>query len=295
MKQRKLFAIVAILMASFTGLCAQEADSLKLLFDQQQARLNAVEQADLARNEENRLNKIWKQRKHLTIGIGSQTLNNLDDKAAPATKSTSSFSLQFGKTFSLHKKPIANMLKIGLDWNSVDFHFAKYKTTPRVSWDYDDDDDWDDGWDDDDWDDDDFSWGGLGLSNLGYYQIDYGMAIGPSVQIAPLYSVGKGFEYLKAYTYFHVIPSFSGLLLSDDDETSFGYGYVTNFSWGIGISYRFISVGFETRWGSGKYDTSAFNDDIDEDNFGGFGDIIQSGDKTKYKTTSSRFTIGLRF
>lgn len=289
MKHRNLFAAMAIALTVCVEASAQDAtnvDSLKQVMEQQQARLNALEQAESSRSESESLDNIWKQRKHFTIGYGSQKLNNLDADEMPTLESSVALSLQMGKTFNLHKKPIANMVKIGLDWNYIDMHFAKYKKFDGDDFDL---NTYSDGYDD--YFDDDDDWGSLGISDLGYYQIDYGMAIGPSVQVTPFYPLGMGLEHIKAYTYFHVIPTFSGILLSDDGETNFGYGYVTNFSWGIGLSYRSIAIGFETRWGSGKYDTSAFNDEIDED----FGSIFQSGDKTKYKTTSSKFTISLRF
>lgn len=294
MKHGKLFAVIAIALTACAEVSAQETtnvDSLKQIVDQQQARLDALEQSESTRAEQEGLDKIWKQRKHLTIGIGSQKLNNLDEDDVPTLKSNSAISIQMGKTFSLHKKPIANMVKIGLDWNYIELHYAKYKKFEIEDY---DDNEWNSRsgyyYDDEDDDNDWGNLGDLGLSDFGYYQVDLGMAIGPSVQVTPFYSLGKGLEHIKAYTYFHVIPSASGIILSDDDETNFGWGYVTNFSWGIGVSYRSFAIGFETRWGSGKYDTSSFNDEIDEDL-----NLFQTGDKTKYKTTSSKLTLSLRF
>lgn len=303
MNYRKLFAVVAAL-ALCAEISAQDSttvDSLQQVIEAQrqameerQTRLDAMEQAKIAQAESENLDKIWKQRKHFTISIGSQNLTNLDgnDEAAYKRKSTTAISMQMGKTFNLHKKPLANMVRIGLDWNYIEFHYAEYKKSngiesyslSRGPW---DDDDYDDDYDD--------MLGGVKdqFTNLGCYQIDGGMAIGPSVQVTPFYTIGKGLEYVKAFTYFHLIPSFSGLLFSENDDTKFGYTAVMNLSWGIGISWRSVAIGFETRWGSGKYDMSAFDDEGDADLMD-MGSLFKS-DKVKYKTTSSKLTLSLRF
>ncbi|MCH5177888.1 MAG: hypothetical protein J1F25_07670 [Prevotellaceae bacterium] len=296
MELRKIFVLTAIAVAIGTSVSAQdmtETDSLRHIMEQQQERLDALEAADKERAGNEAMDKIWKQKKRIGIGIGSQKTRNLDDKSEPAFKSSLALSLQSTRTIFLHKKPIANIMKIGLDWG-VNLSFAKYKSLSEKDF----AEDWgdQDGFYDDyygDYDDDDYL--GDMISDLGYYHFEGGLAIGPSVQVTPFYSVGKGWEHLKAYTYFHVIPSYAGLLLSGDGDTELGSAYVTNFSWGIGVSYRFISIGFETKWGSGKYNTSAFNDDFDDDVFDdGLGAIFQN-DKTKYKTTSSKFIISFCF
>ena len=298
----KLFSVIAVALIFCAEVSAQDTtttiDSLQQVIETQrqvmeehQARLDAIEKSKGTQTENGKLDQIWKQRKHFTIGIGSQNLTNKDkNSSSDKQKSTTALSMQMGKTFDLHKKPLANMVKIGLDWDYIDFHYAKYESTgahnDASGWKWHDEDDYDYGYGDDI---DDV----LGLTNLGYHQIDYGTAIGPKVQVTPFYNIGKGFEHIKVYTHFHVIPSFSGLLFSENDETNFGYGYVTNFSWGIGISWRFIAFGFETRWGSGKYDMSAFNDDDDLD-MSDLSSLFKS-DKAKYKTTNSKFTISLRW
>lgn len=284
MKHGKLLAMMAIAVAMSAGASAQDntVDSLQQVVEEQQARLDDQKQPK-APVERASINQIWKQRKHITLSIGGQKLSNLTDKEAQPLKSSLALSLQTGRTYNLHKKPIANMIKIGLDWNQMELHFAKYKKMD----------------DEDEVLDYAKSSGGpnlddIGLSDLGFYQLDYGMAVGPSVQATPLYTVGNGWEFLKVYTHFHVIPSYSIIFLSNSDDTNLGYGYVTSFSWGIGVSYRAFALGFETRWGKGKYNTSSFSNDIVE----GIGDAVVSllkNDRTKYKTTSSKLTLSYRF
>ena len=268
MKRRKLLAVLACVLMMCTKGLAQNVDNV-----------NSYQQSSY--------NEIWKQRKHLTFGIGSQKLTNLSDEDSPVLKSTIALSLQTGRTYHLHKKPLANIIKFGLDWNQMELHFAKYK---KLDEEYDGSENGGSG-------DHLFNGnlGDLGLSDLGFYQLDYGMAVGPSIQITPLYNIGNGLEFIKVYTHFHVIPSYSIIFLSSPNDTNLGYGYVTSFNWGIGIAYRSFAIGFETRWGKGKYNTSAFNNEINEGTIiDGISSFLQNN-KTKYKTASSKLTLSLRF
>ncbi len=276
----KRFLIICLMAGAFGASShAQETDSISQRLDALETRIAAREQADSIREVGEHLAKIWKQKKHWTVGYTFQKLKNMDEEDDATLKSSFAMSLQWGKTFSLHRKPIANMVKIGIDWNWVDWHYAKYKKLDMGEL------DWDDGeayWDDDDGEN-------LNLPNLTYHQIDLGMAIGPSVQVTPFYTIGQGLEYLKVYSFFHVTPSFSGIILHGDKSEIAG-AYNTFFSWGIGIAYKAFAIGFEHRWGKAKYNTTNFGDAIETDDM-----EIEADRQTKYKTTASKLTVSLRF
>lgn len=275
---KKLFLLAVFAVTSFCAYAQNDSitsEQAQSKIDSLQNALFLMEAKEQERAENEHIAKIWKQKKHISLGYIIQNLKNKSNADAGKYKSKVGFALVAGRTYKLHKNPIANILRIGFDWNYIDLNFAKYKDGSGISIDIPSVDDYD--YNDYDYDDD------VADIDLGVYQLEYGMGFGPSIQVAPFYHVGKGFEYIKFYTYFHVTPSYSAIIESVDDETNFNSGYCTFFNWGIGVSYKVISVGFETRWGSAKYDMAEVDDS----------EGMVSGDKQKFKTTTSR--IFLRF
>lgn len=181
---------------------------------------------------------VWKRKKYFMLGYTTQTIKadyNED------TKSKFGVSLNWGRTYYLHKKPIANLLKIGLDWTWLSLYYVNYKM-----------------------DDADYDYYDEGDSKPSMHSIDVGMGIGPSVTVSPFYSMGKGLQHILLRTYFHVIPSYTCLLSSEDGSTDVYHAYTTYFKWGINVSYKVISVGYEYRWGSSKFSGTEFDYDDDE-------------------------------
>lgn len=252
-------------------------DSLKQRLDSLENSLNNLQVKEEERSENEHLEKIWKRKKYTVIGFVNQNLENKDIEESGKYKSKFGVTLQKGKTFFLHKKPIANMIKIGIDWTFIDLNFAKYKDGNGISINL---PSMDDSYDEDyDYDDEEE---GLDI-DLGVMQLEYGMGFGPSVQVTPFYHIGKGLEYIKAYTYFHVTPSYSAIIETTDNETNFNHGYCTFFNFGVGLSYKVISVGFEHRWGTGKYNMVNLEDAPESG--------LNTSDKQKFSTKSSRFFV----
>ena len=117
---KKLFWLVlsaAILTGQ--GVIAQETDSQAQSFQKEDSLLQVVSNLSdriQKAEEETRNERIWKKRaKYFNIGyITSQTLTDkLDDEAE--WKNDFGVSLTFGKTYYLHKKPLLNMIKFGID------------------------------------------------------------------------------------------------------------------------------------------------------------------------------------
>ena len=211
---------------------------------------------------EKRKNEAWKRRaQYINISYVLQSLKS--DRTT--LKSDLAFALKIGRTYYMHKKPIAGIMKFGLDWSYIDINFAKYPnfptsyTTPTPP--------------------------EIELANLGIMQIEAGMGIGPSLTFNP---VGQ----LNMCLYFHITPSYS--MMTQNHELY--HHYSTFFNAGISIYYRTISIGIENRWsGATNYDGIAMRrlDNIyDED--GNFQDPFESFG-VKMKTNALRFHIGFRF
>lgn len=269
-----------------------EATSEATKLDSLQDQLNAVNQQLEAKTKTEKQDKVWKRRRYFYLNlITSQTLT-FKDLGNQKAKLDAGFALHMGRTYYLHKKPIANMIKFGIDWTYFDISYAKYKNTdihettnrqqaparpaalgryaPEIGG---------DGYYDEDYDDFSFDFG----QSFGNKQIDIAMGIGPSVTVNPV-------DYLKAAVYFHYMPTGS-LMLNDSDVN---FAFVNGWSFGLTASWKLISLGFETRWAEGKYkrfDT----DELSDDSIGEDGGLSLDTDKQKLRTKSFRIFIGLRF
>lgn len=284
MKKSLLLLFALVLTA---GANAQEnetagAGSMQETIDSLRQTVNALT-AKTAQIEENQKNeKIWKRRRYFTVGFGSTDLDI--DKLSYNTNTA--FSLTWGKTFYLHKKPLANMVKFGLDVTWIDLNYARYKKGSGVKFNEDflnpSDDDYNDGYDDFDPDQDI-----LDQFDLGMHQIDASMlCFGPSVTVTPFRLLDiNALNCLKASAYFHYMPTYSAVIISENDETKLNHGYCSFFKFGLALSWKLLTIGYEHRWGSAKYNSEMF----DGSEFG------NGADKLKHTTKNNRFVIGFRF
>ena len=279
---KKLFWLVlSTVILTGQSIFAQEADSEVQSSQREDSLLKVVNELsdrvhkteDAARNE-----RIWKKRaKYFNIGyITNQTLTDKVDAEAE-WKSDFGVSLTFGKTYYLHKKPLLNMIKFGIDATWFELSYAKYSepdvfaeggSYTRAYNDY------SSGYED--YYEEDF--------DLGIHQIDASMHVGPSVTVNP---VGD----LKVAAYFHYVPTYSMVVIDD----SFGHGYVSNFAFGASVAYKAISVGIEHRWAKkATYNGLSFDEEGMDYDAPDFEDVIES-DKWKMKSKSFRVFLSFRY
>ena len=123
-------------------------------------------------------------------------------------------SFTIGKTFYLHKKPIANFLRFGIDASWFDLTYANYKFNTFD-----------------------------GKKHL--HHAEAAMPVGPSVTFAPV-------NGLNISGYFQYAPTFSAIYSTANDN--YNLCYATRFVGGASLTYKFFGVGFEGRFGNCKYD-----------------------------------------
>lgn len=250
---------------------ASQTDSLQQVVAELASQVQEAKEAD--RNE-----AIWKKRaKYFNIGYVSQTSKPIDPGFE--YRSNLGVSLVWGKTFYLHKKPLARMIKFGIDFSWMDINYAKYTDWQSTN----------------DWlPEDDPTAGDAsdiylegdtgGKLNLGAHQLEYGLQVGPSVTINPV-------DHLKISAYFRIVPSASVVVLDDNVNAN----YATFFVTGGAVSWRVISLGVEGRWGRANYRNFSLSEDsLDSALEGGISDVIQSG-KSKRKTSAVRVYLSFRF
>lgn len=235
--------------------------------------------------------KIWgKHTRYMNIGYVNQSLTR-KEYGGGTWRSYFGFHYGFGRTYYLHKKPIAGMIKFGIDWTYCDLNLAKYEDT--------------------------FGFFNGDAEDMGYgdyyyeeghlpsspelngsvemkkmQQYEFSTQIGPSVTINPV-------SYLKAGLYFRVAPSYSLLTVQDSHGSDLLHSYGTFFTLGGSVSYKAISIGIEGRWGNTKYNNIDLGNLEEEESWNentSMGDMLRGeNDKTKWKTGSMRFYISFRY
>lgn len=237
-------------------------------------------------NVENRFRqeRLWKKSRPLIIGIGNQAM--LDKTNGVKYKKSFSIGVSFRRTYFLHDKAIANMMKFGLDVSFFDLTYARYakgkgsslgnvlgnvteETADGVGNDF------------------------LNSINIGKHSITLGVAVGPSLKIVPFYHLNKkALDKLKVTLYGHYVPSFCGVAMMGDGNKSFSGGYMGMWRYGINLSFSRIGIGVEHYKGKSKLHNFSSNDEEDDDgnSFPNF-----TNDKVKYTFSGTRFYIGFRF
>lgn len=226
----------------------EPADTLREKLAQMETRMASMEQ-------EQETQKTWKRRKYWKIGITSPNLERTDGEEMK-WKTKGSFFIQKGRTSYLHSKPIAGMIKFGIDYGFIDVTYSKLELK-EVAYSNESGTRASDGFDDIVSGDPD---GDIGISeltgiDLGMHKIDYALHVGPSISVNP-------WNKLIATAYFHVMPTASSIIQNDN----FSYGFGCMMAAGVSVAYKAISLGVEGVWGKVKYTQTDFSGDEDEDN-----------------------------
>ena len=264
--------------------------------DSMSQRLSQMESYIAQKDKEDYQNEVWSKKRYWKIGMASPKLKRTDGEEMDWKTDFSVF-IQRGKTSYLHKKPIAGMIKIGIDWGLIDFNYSKLKLK-SVNIEADDDDTRamvarsrvNDGFDDIVSGDPNGSpLSALGV-NLGMHKIDYSWHVGPSVSINP-------WKKLIATAYFHARPTASGIIQND----SFAYGFGCATAAGVSVAYKTLSLGIEGVWSTIKYTQTSFDGDDDEDDYSSSYDdsdddntSIFDTKKFKLKQSGIRFYLAFR-
>ena len=205
--------------------------------------------------------KSWKGRsKYLYLSWGIQALEG----GGTGMDGDFGVALAKGRTYYLHKYPIAKTMKFGLDWNQLDANYAKYPDLPPCIIQ---------------------AAEGAGLPDLSIHQVEAGMGIGPSFTYSPTWQ-------FKACMYFHVTPSYS-MMFQDGD---FHGNYATFYNLGLTLSYKVISLGAEWRWSrAAGYGSLLTERDCTECRDMGNATLLPEAAATRLKTFGWRLSIGFRW
>ena len=264
-----------------------------------------VQEMVTSRNStETHFNKVWSRNSFFNIAYNNTTLtpkqdilSGLDDKELVSEfKSDWAVSLTLGHSYRLHKKPIANVLQFNIDYTYINLNLNHFKAKDGDKL-YNSDNTWEKVNEENRYGSKDtyhyMPW------NLQKYELNYSMALGPSLTIAPFtYLNVPGLHFMKLNVYYHVGYEVSMLMILNDkkrdannssnsnyDEMSnslkmnWGHGLTSTF--GFNLSWKAIGVGYETRGANVKYQS------IQKDTFG--------KEWYKFRESNSRVYLTIRY
>lgn len=252
---RKFLAVSAVFICSMS-LKAQEsvdtvAQSREAILEQrlaeQDAKLAKYDAQFSEMNYKKRLKSIWGPGRFTKI---SYNFSSTGDGINPVDKSTFSISLAKGTSYMFPSKPIAGILKFGVDVTWFDLTFSKYKKrnlgangwlVPDVGQGSSDYEDWEK------------------YADLGRMSLNVGVfGIGARASVAPFSAFDNQARFLRASLYFHYQPTCSAYLVSEDDEAEGSYAYLGMYRFGGCIHYRRVALGVEGYWGKSKFELLDF-------------------------------------
>ena len=246
-------------------------------------------------------NEVWGRRSYFNLSFNNSHLmpkgvceTGIGNNIMEDVRSNWGVSLQYGRNYRLHKKPIGNVLQFYVDYTGIDLSFSHYKIDGDGKNVYDSsqqrivtDDEGTNAYYYIPW-------------NLEKYEGSYGMSIGPSMTIAPFtYTSSEALHFLKFNMYFRVGYQASILYMvneksadanqagkgssnfkdmSENLKMNWGHGVLTSF--GFSLTWKAIGIGYEYRVARNKYKSFAPSD---------FGD-----DSYKFKTSTNRIYISFR-
>lgn len=306
--------IIAVSMACACTAQAQDINSIPNL-DLEEDSTGVASVSDIVKMQQEVLSNkqagkhfqnVWKRRSFFNMSW-TESKMKCDDKTIGDFKSDWGVTLQSGTNYRLHKKPIAKMINIALDYSWLNLNVNHIKAEDPTS---------EKGID------------GKYLYNstvkkvvpgesgktdeyyvypwyLEKYEANYGMTLGPSITIAPFVPLGvKQLDYLKIQAYYHIGYAASFLYtlnkeefdknqdppqsnadaykdyntMKDNLKLQWGHGMTSTF--GFNIFWKRVGIGYERTTGTFKYKNF---------NTGDFG-----RDKTKFTNEYSRIYLTIR-
>jgi len=259
------------------------------------------------RSTDRHFSSVWGRRSYINLSFNNTTLSpkdavptGVDGTMVKDMKSDWGVSFQYGRSYRFHKTPISNVLQFNFDFTGIDLNVNHFKAEGNGKGLYD-------------------SRNKIEIKqnyktesyfympwNMEKYEFSFGMALGPSITLAPFTSVNsQGLHFLKFNFYYHIGYHISLIYMPNDKDADLNTGIDTEntysstknkedmadnlkMEWGHGlmqtfglnVSWKAIGLGFEYRTASAKYKAMSTN------SFG--------SDKYKFGNTSSRIYIQFR-
>lgn len=277
--KRKLIFILTCLLS--TAVFAQvENDDNKVVIDWSEDSTDITTIQDIIKVQQQVTNRnvteqhfadVWGRRGYFNFSYNTTKLspkgnypNGLDDDNVGELKSNWGASIQYGRSYRLHKKPIGNVALFNIDYTGIDLNVNHFEAIGNGTYKYNSSIKQtikEDGKDNEYYN---LPW------NMEKYEVNYGMTLGPSLTLAPFNLLsGNGLHYIKFNVFYHIGYNISMIYSPNDkklDENQSGedfqamesnlkmaWGHGMMQSFGFNISWKAIGIGFEHRSSTIKY------------------------------------------
>lgn len=193
--------------------------------------MNDKRVANKATSSTSHFKKVWRRKTYVDLGLSESKLTPVAGLPSTAAyESTWGATFQNGRSFNLHRRPIAQTLLFSLDWSWLDLMFNHYDAATSIA---------------NKWDNEKF-------------ELHAGMDLGPALTIAPFTHINKakGLHHLKFNAYYHVGYAAAGVFLNGGDTEEklsdrlsemLQFGHGVNTSFGVSMNWKALGVGFEIR------------------------------------------------
>jgi hypothetical protein len=277
--KRKLILILTCLLS--TAVFAQvENDDNKVVIDWSEDSTDITTIQDIIKVQQQVTNRnvteqhfadVWGRRGYFNFSYNTTKLspkgdypNGLDNGLVGELKSNWGASIQYGRSYRLHKKPISNVALFNIDYTGIDLNVNHFEAIGNGTYKYNSSikhTEKEDGKDSKYYN---LPW------NMEKYEVNYGMTLGPSLTLAPFNLLsGNGLHYIKFNVFYHIGYNISMIYSPNDkklDENQSGedfqamesnlkmaWGHGMMQSFGFNISWKAIGIGFEHRSSTIKY------------------------------------------
>jgi len=277
--KRKLIFILTCLLS--TAVFAQvENDDNKVVIDWSEDSTDITTIQDIIKVQQQVTNRnvteqhfadVWGRRGYFNFSYNTTKLspkstyrNGLDNGFVGELKSNWGASIQYGRSYRLHKKPIGNVALFNIDYTGIDLNVNHFEAIGNGTYKYNSSikhTETEDGKDNEYYN---LPW------NMEKYEVNYGMTLGPSLTLAPFNLLsGNGLHYIKFNVFYHIGYNISMIYSPNDkklDENQSGedfqamesnlkmaWGHGMMQSFGFNISWKAIGIGFEHRSSTIKY------------------------------------------
>ena len=277
--KRKLILILTCLLS--TAVFAQvENDDNKVVIDWSEDSTDITTIQDIIKVQQQVTNRnvteqhfadVWGRRGYFNFSYNTTKLspkgnypNGLDNGLVGELKSNWGASIQYGRSYRLHKKPISNVALFNIDYTGIDLNVNHFEAIGNGTYKYNSSIKQtikEDGKDNEYYN---LPW------NMEKYEVNYGMTLGPSLTLAPFNLLsGNGLHYIKFNVFYHIGYNISMIYSPNDkklDENQSGedfqamesnlkmaWGHGMMQSFGFNISWKAIGIGFEHRSSTIKY------------------------------------------
>lgn len=303
MKFNHLLLALAML---FSAQAFAQNETRTILLDHEEDTANVTSLEDIIKTQEKVFSAnyrkdvvtgVWKRKKHFSLSYAKTEMNGKKIEMYDGTKNPSytadwAVNLKRSHTYSFHKRPIADIVSLGLEFGFIDLsanHFkgdstyrynssvigkVKVDDKKEIEFQY-------------------LPWG----SEM--YTFSYGMNLGPSITIAPFGRCkSAGLAHIRLQAYFTVgyraslmwmnadnkkdlnpkgTPDEKSYFETMENSTKLSWGHGMTTIWGLRLNWKGIAVGFEKVAGTQKYQSVE--------------DGIYGPSKYEFSEASTRFSL----